>query len=57
MAAMISKEIGEHFTLVLNGENLLDFWQSRKEPLYTGTVLNPLFSALWAPIDGRVVNF
>ncbi|MGI8637416.1 MAG: hypothetical protein ACR2KZ_18630 [Segetibacter sp.] len=24
--------------------------------LYTGSISNPSFKALWAPIDGRVVN-
>lgn len=57
MAAMVSKQIGEHFTLVLNCENLLDYRQSRKENLYYGSISNPTFYPLWAPIDGRVVNF
>lgn len=56
-AAMVSKELGEHFTVVLNCENLFDFRQSRKETLYSGSILNPTFNPLWAPIDGRVVNF
>lgn len=56
-AAMISKDFGEHFTLVLNCENILDFRQSRKEALFTGSMLNPTFRPLWALIDGRVVNF
>lgn len=57
MAAMVSKQIGEHFTLVLNCENLLDYRQSLKEPLYYGSISNPTFNPLWAPIDGRVINF
>ncbi len=56
-AAMVSKEIGEHFTLVLNCENLFDYRQSKHESLYTGSILNPQFKPLWAPIDGRVFNF
>jgi hypothetical protein len=28
---MISKDIGKHFIVVLNGENLLDYRQSKKE--------------------------
>ncbi len=55
-AAMISKELDSHFTVVLNCENVLDYRQSRKEELYTGTILNPVFKPLWAPIDGRVLN-
>jgi outer membrane receptor for ferrienterochelin and colicins len=44
-------------TFVLNTENLLDFRQSRHEKIYDGTVENPVYRKLWAPIEGRVVNF
>jgi iron complex outermembrane receptor protein/outer membrane receptor for ferrienterochelin and colicins len=56
MAAMISKDVGKHFTLVLNCENLLDYRQSKKESLYFGSISNPTFYPLWSPIDGRVIN-
>lgn len=56
MAAMVEKKITAHISAVLNGENLFDFRQSRKEPLYTGAVSHPQFQPLWAPIDGRVFN-
>lgn len=44
------------FTLVLNAENLLNFKQSKYGRIYSGTISNPQFDKLWAPIDGRVVN-
>ncbi|MBZ4188592.1 TonB-dependent receptor plug domain-containing protein [Niabella sp. 3A5MI-3] len=56
MAAVVQKHIGDHVTLVLNCENLLNYKQSNTEVLYTGSVTDPLFKPLWAPIDGRVVN-
>lgn len=56
MAAIISKDVGKHFTLVLNCENLLDYRQSKKESLYFGSISNPTFYPLWSPIDGRVIN-
>jgi outer membrane receptor for ferrienterochelin and colicins len=56
VAALAEKKIGEHFTAVLNCENLLDYRQSKTEALFTGTITNPQFKTLWAPIDGRVVN-
>jgi outer membrane receptor for ferrienterochelin and colicins len=56
MAALIDKKFGKHFSAVLNCENLLDYRQSKKEALYTGTIANPQFKTLWAPIDGRVIN-
>jgi outer membrane receptor for ferrienterochelin and colicins len=54
-AAMIERKF-KRFSLVLNGENLADFRQSRSESLYSGLKTNPQFQALWAPIDGRVLN-
>lgn len=56
MAAMVEKRIGKHLSVVLNGENLLDFRQSKLESLFTGSISNPTFVPLWAPIDGRVLN-
>ena len=56
LAALVQRKLGPHINLVLNGENLLDFRQSKKEPLYTGTITNPAFVPLWAPIDGIVIN-
>ncbi|MCO4293331.1 TonB-dependent receptor [Solitalea sp. MAHUQ-68] len=55
-AAMVERKFGKHVSLVLNAENLLDYRQSKFESLYTGTITNPTFKPLWAPIDGRVVN-
>lgn len=56
IAAMISEKIGEHFTIILNCENMLNYTQSKAEPLYTGSIDDPQFVPLWAPIDGRVIN-
>lgn len=56
LAASVLKTLGTHFSIVLNCENLLDYRQSRHEALYMGTITNPAFKPLWAPIDGRVAN-
>jgi len=56
VAALIQRKLGTHINIVLNGENLLDFRQSRKEALFTGPLANPQFVPLWAPIDGIVIN-
>ena len=45
------------FTFVLNGENILDFKQTKFERVVTGPPDRPVFSRLWAPVDGRVINF
>lgn len=54
-AAMVQYNMS-HLTFVLNCENLLDFRQNRYERIYDGTIDNPRFHKLWAPIDGRVIN-
>jgi iron complex outermembrane receptor protein/outer membrane receptor for ferrienterochelin and colicins len=56
MAAMLEKKFDAKWSVVLNCENLLDERQSKYESLYTGSIANPVFKALWAPIDGRVMN-
>jgi outer membrane receptor for ferrienterochelin and colicins len=56
IAAMVQRNFGTHVALVLNGENLLDYRMSNVESLYTGSITNPSFKPLWAPIDGRVIN-
>ncbi|SHJ12058.1 outer membrane receptor for ferrienterochelin and colicins [Hymenobacter daecheongensis DSM 21074] len=43
-------------TLVLNGENLIDYRQTRREAVVLGSRLNPDFPQLWAPVEGRVIN-
>ena len=55
-ALMIERKVGKKLSIVVNGENLLDYRQTRVEQIYTGALTNPTFKPLWAPIDGRVVN-
>lgn len=56
LAAMIGYQVN-HFRFVINAENILDYRQSRIESLYTGSISSPDFKSLWAPIEGRVINF
>ncbi|RYG16273.1 MAG: TonB-dependent receptor, partial [Chitinophagaceae bacterium] len=56
MAAMVERKFGSKFSLVLNAENLFDKRQSKYEKIYTGNITNPQYKALWAPLDGRVIN-
>lgn len=56
LAASVQYKTGG-FTFVLNGENLLDFRQSSSERIVSGTPVSPQFKKLWAPVDGRVLNF
>lgn len=56
LAAMVQYSPVKHISLVLNGENLLDYRMSKVESIYGGTISTPTFKPLWAPIDGRVIN-
>jgi len=54
-AAMLRYNI-KNIALVLNCENLFDYRQSKQEAVYTGSISNPVFKQIWAPLDGRVIN-
>jgi outer membrane receptor for ferrienterochelin and colicins len=54
-AAMLRYNI-KNIALVLNCENLFDYRQTKKENIYTGSISNPVFKQIWAPLDGRVIN-
>lgn len=53
--AMVEK-IWEHFSIYANFENFTDTRQTKFGSIYTGTVTNPLFKDIYAPLDGFVVN-
>ncbi len=55
MAAMVERKI-KNFSIILNCENLTDFRQSRKEDLVTIINGEPVFSELWGPTEGRIIN-
>jgi outer membrane receptor protein involved in Fe transport len=44
------------WTFIINGENLLDYRQTRREAVALGNRVNPYFPELWAPVEGRVFN-
>jgi outer membrane receptor for ferrienterochelin and colicins len=54
-AGMIRYDI-KNISLVLNCENIFDYRQTRKESIVYGSITNPSFKQIWAPVDGRVIN-
>ena len=46
----------DHFSLFMNAENFLDSRQTRFDPIYTGTIQNPMFKEIYSPIDGFIFN-
>ena len=55
-AAMVERKLGANASIVVNCENIFDERQSRREPLFDGSIAQPIFRNLYMPIDGRVVN-
>ncbi|WP_370629871.1 TonB-dependent receptor plug domain-containing protein [Zunongwangia sp. SCSIO 43204] len=56
LGVMTEKKFGEKFSLFLNFENILDTRQSRFDSLYTGTLNDPNFKDIYAPVDGFIIN-
>lgn len=53
---MTEKMFGEHFSVFLNFENFLDTRQTAFDTIYTGSLNDPQFRDIYAPVDGFVVN-
>jgi outer membrane receptor protein involved in Fe transport len=45
-----------HCSVMLNLENLTDTRQSRFGPLYTGSMQDPKFNQVYAPMEGRILS-
>ena len=56
LGVMTEKKLGEKFSLFLNFENLLDTRQTRFDTIYTGSLNDPNFRDIYAPVDGFVIN-
>jgi len=53
---LMTEKMWEDFSLFLNFENFLDTRQSKFETIYTGSISNPQFKDIYAPVDGFVIN-
>ncbi len=53
---LMVERLWENFSLYLNFENFLDTRQSRFDTIYTGTIDNPVFNDIYAPVDGFLIN-
>jgi len=53
---LLVQKMWKHLDIFINGENLTDRRQTRWGNIYTGSITNPVFSDLYAPLDGVVVN-
>lgn len=56
LAGLMAEKIWARFSLFINLENLTDTRQTEFGPIYTGSITNPDFKDIYAPLDGFVVN-
>ncbi len=50
------ERLWEKFSIYINFENFLDTRQTRFDSIYTGSINNPIFRDVYAPLDGFVIN-
>ncbi|NJY63583.1 TonB-dependent receptor [Salinimicrobium sp. CDJ15-81-2] len=53
---LMTEKKWENFSLFLNFENFTDTRQTRFDSIYTGSISDPQFRDIYAPVDGFVVN-
>ena len=56
ITGLMVEKVWEKFSLYINFENFLDTRQTRFGSIYTGTIDNPVFKDIYAPLDGFVIN-
>ncbi|MCO5950864.1 TonB-dependent receptor [Mucilaginibacter flavidus] len=55
-AGLMAEKIWERFSLFVNFENLTDTRQTKFGTIYTGSITDPIFKDIYAPLDGFVIN-
>lgn len=53
---LMIEKLWENFSVYCNFENYTDTRQTKFGSIYTGTISNPVFKDIYAPLDGFVVN-
>ena len=56
ITGFMAERIWEKFSLFMNFENFTDTRQTRFGSIYNGTISNPVFKDIYAPLDGFVIN-
>ena len=56
ITGFMAEKLWEKFSLYLNFENFTDSRQTKFDTIYTGTIDNPQFRDIYAPLDGFVMN-
>ncbi|QNA44623.1 TonB-dependent receptor [Lacibacter sediminis] len=56
ICGFMAEKLWERFSVFINFENFLNTKQTRFDTIYTGSINNPSFRDIYAPVDGFVVN-
>ena len=56
LTGFMVEKLWEKFSMFINFENFIDTRQSKFDDIYTGTITNPVFNDIYAPVDGFVIN-
>ncbi len=56
ITGFMAERLWEKFSLFVNFENFTDTRQTRFGSIYNGTITNPVFKDIYAPLDGFVIN-
>lgn len=56
MYGFLFEKMWQHLNVFINAENFTDRRQTRWDAVYTGTITNPVFRDVYAPLDGVVIN-
>lgn len=56
ITGFMAEKIWEKISLYINFENFTDTRQTKFDTIYTGTIANPTFRDVYAPVEGFVVN-
>ncbi|MDP3393781.1 MAG: TonB-dependent receptor [Sediminibacterium sp.] len=53
---LMAEKIWNNFSLFINFENFTDTRQTKFDTIYSGSINNPMFRDIYAPVDGFVIN-
>ena len=56
ITGFMGEKLWEKWSLFINFENFTNTRQSRFDQIFTGTILNPQFRDIYAPVEGFVLN-
>jgi iron complex outermembrane receptor protein len=54
--SLMAEKMWKRVTVFVNCENMLNVRQSKYEQIYTGTLTDPVFKDIYAPLDGVLGN-